>query len=147
MDQLYSIIYTSNSTTVWTEKELTTLLNVAQSKNSVLGITGILMHINGKFIQVLEGENLSSLELLMSHIANDDRHTDLFELMKSPIDKRQFSKWTMGFLNCPDAEDFKDLSGYSDVDLFINDLRKATGWSPAFEFLKMFYKKNVSQAN
>ena len=146
MNHLHCIVYTSKSTIEWTSQQLTSLLNTAQNKNRVLGVTGILMQIDGRFIQVIEGESLSKLDALMDTISTDSRHEDVLLLMRSPIPERKFSRWTMGFHNCTDAREFEELSGYSDVDAFIRDISIEKGWSPAFEFLKMFYQKNVDSS-
>lgn len=143
MSNLHSIIYTSKSTINWTDSELKGLLNKAHHKNQQRGITGILIYINDRFIQVIEAENPLVLHQLMETIQMDERHEEIFTLFQSPILERAFPSWTMGLLKCADAREFEELSGYADVDLFMQDIRTWNRWNPAFEFLKLFYQKNT----
>ena len=55
MTQLTQLIYVSKATRALDKEELTTLLGKIRPNNSRLGITGILLHDSGSFLQVLEG--------------------------------------------------------------------------------------------
>lgn len=71
------------------------ILLSSRKNNAALGITGILLHIDGGFMQVLEGEKLS-VEKLYSRIEADRRHWDTHVLLtrnEPPL----FKNWSMGF--------------------------------------------------
>ena len=73
---------------------------LAQSRdhNPALGITGILVHSGGIFLQALEGGRKQVSELY-SHITKDPRHTDVVLLHYEEITERLYGSWTMGQVN------------------------------------------------
>jgi hypothetical protein len=70
------------------------ILSTARSENPKLGITGLLLFDNGKFLQVLEGEKFH-LDALMENIARDKRHNNIQILVDAPIDHRELEGWNM----------------------------------------------------
>ena len=56
MSALMHLIYSSAATQVFTPEDLAALLALARKKNASLAVTGMLLHIDGSFLQVLEGE-------------------------------------------------------------------------------------------
>lgn len=70
------------------------ILSTARSENPKLGITGLLLFDNGKFLQILEGEKFH-LDALMENIARDQRHNNIQVLVDAPIDKRELEGWNM----------------------------------------------------
>jgi hypothetical protein len=74
------------------------ILAQSRSKNPELGITGVLCHGGGVFMQVLEGGRAPVNELY-NRIARDDRHREVTLLHYEEIAERRFSNWTMGQVN------------------------------------------------
>ena len=74
------------------------ILAQSRSKNPELGITGLLCHGGGVFMQVLEGGRAPVNELY-NRIARDDRHREVTLLHYEEIAERRFSNWTMGQVN------------------------------------------------
>lgn len=74
------------------------ILAQSRSKNPELGITGVLCHGGGVFMQVLEGGRAPVNELY-NRIARDDRHREVTLLHYEEIPERRFSNWTMGQVN------------------------------------------------
>lgn len=70
---------------------------VAQSQrnNPPRGITGLLCHADGIFIQVLEGGR-DAVSDLFTTIVRDDRHQGVRLLAFAEIPERRFGHWTMG---------------------------------------------------
>ena len=92
----HQLIYTSRPTIDFTEEILVEMLNASQKKNAKLGISGLLVLHDGKFIQLLEGpkENVRSL---YDSIKNDPRHTDLKVELDTETALRAVPSWNMGF--------------------------------------------------
>lgn len=109
---LIRLIYVSNSAEMLAPQELKNILQVAQHNNEHLNITGMLLYASGNFIQILEGEETQVRELY-AKIAKDRRHNNIIMLDDSPIKRRTFPRWTMGF-KLLSAADKAELLGYTD---------------------------------
>ena len=66
--------------------------------NPTLGITGILCHGGGIFLQAIEGGRMQVSDLY-GHIQRDVRHKDVVLLHYEEITERRFGGWTMGKVN------------------------------------------------
>ena len=73
---------------------------LAQSRqhNPGSGITGILCHGGGMFLQAIEGGRRAVSDLY-GHILRDVRHRDVELLDFEEITERRFGGWTMGQVN------------------------------------------------
>lgn len=96
MTTLIHCIYASTATPKFAEHQLPKLLEGSRRKNADLGVTGMLLFLEGSFFQVLEGES-SVVAALYSIIAVDDRHARVTQIIREPIPRRAFGEWTMGF--------------------------------------------------
>ena len=110
-NELYQIIYASVATRAIPEEELVTLLKLARDKNTRLGITGILLHCDESFIQVLEGPKDRVMEMF-GDIQKDTRHNRVVILFEGPITNRNFSQWSMGFKR-PSRSELDEIEGYT----------------------------------
>jgi len=110
-NDLYQIIYASAATRPIEEDELVGMLKLAREKNARLGITGMLLHCEGSFIQALEGPKDRVMDLL-SAIRQDPRHARIAVLFEGPITNRSFSQWSMGF-SSPSKEELALIQGYT----------------------------------
>ena len=108
---LYQIIYASAATRPMEEDELLGMLKRAREKNTRLGITGMLLHCDGSFIQALEGPKAQVMDLI-NVIQRDPRHDRIAVLFEGPIKNRSFSQWSMGF-NRPSQEELAIIEGYT----------------------------------
>ena len=100
---MYTLIYSSGIEPYLGDIDIPSLIYAARQSNVEHKITGILLHINGKFIQVLEGEE-ASVKKLYEIISRDRRHKNLKILLEKEIDDRQFDGWDMGFKNITEKE-------------------------------------------
>ncbi|OWP64111.1 hypothetical protein CDA63_05115 [Hymenobacter amundsenii] len=107
---MYHIIYHSVAVGQPTTDDLRFLLRQSRRNNAGLGITGLLLYGNGRYLQVLEGLQMP-LEHLFSVIKQDCRHSRVAALSAGPIQKRVFATWSMGFQKLSD-ENFVRLTGY-----------------------------------
>ena len=109
---MISMVYVSAARRLFSEDELAALLHLSRANNQRDGITGLLLYMDGNFMQAIEGEE-SAIEDLQQRLAADPRHTRITTILKLGIETRRFSDWSMGFTNIdhlPDA----DRRGFSD---------------------------------
>ncbi len=90
------------------DDQLQDILESSRRNNSALDITGILVHANGMFMQVLEGPEQPTLRTYVK-ILDDQRHSDCQIAYITPTDKRIFEGWSMGFIAHNDPLDFKKI--------------------------------------
>ena len=83
------------------------ILEVAREKNKFLGVTGLLIFNGGSFLQLLEGERKSVMNLF-GRICCDQRHFNINTLLAYNNGIRLFPEWSMCYKNL--NEDGKDHS-------------------------------------
>jgi hypothetical protein len=93
--ELRRIAYTSQAIGQFSKRNLLDLLHYARAFNKIDNITGVLMHREGAFLQVLEGSSEDVGDLL-SRILSDARHHKIKIILDASVDRRLFSNWTMG---------------------------------------------------
>lgn len=108
---LFHLGYTSTETRPMSVGELWGLLEVARDSNEKLDITGLLLHRQHSFFQVLEGYKEDVLDLF-ARIQSDDRHKRVEVLFDGEIESREFTDWRMGFVQL-DAIDASRIPGFS----------------------------------
>ena len=91
------LLYCSQAKSDFSEEVLKEILLTSRKNNSAAGITGVLVHGGGMFMQVLEGPEQNVLRTYMK-ILDDKRHTDSRIIQISPIKERMFDNWTMGVI-------------------------------------------------
>lgn len=74
------------------------ILAQARSNNPASGVTGILCHGGGTFLQAIEGSR-TAINHLYNQILRDARHKDVVLLHYEEIRERRFGGWTMGQVN------------------------------------------------
>ncbi|MDE3273794.1 BLUF domain-containing protein [Pseudoalteromonas sp. G4] len=95
---LHQLIYQSREARPLSNQDFADILDVARKFNESQGVTGCLFYNGGWLLQVLEGEQ-TTIDNLYQKILKDERHKDCNLLYFEPVDKRVFSKWTMGMIN------------------------------------------------
>lgn len=111
-ENLVHLIYSSASSAGMSNDELMILLEKARQRNESLGVTGMLLHDEGSFFQVLEGDAKVVGDLFKA-IAQDNRHDRIVKLIYEPIEERSFSEWSMGYSGISRNE-LKALDGMND---------------------------------
>ncbi len=95
---LYELVFTSTSTLdEGDEQALDAILRASLRRNLAAGITGLLIHEDGMFIELLEGERDDVLALYHDIIVHDPRHQHPRICWEHVIKKRGFRDWLMGF--------------------------------------------------
>jgi hypothetical protein len=112
LKNLSHLIYASSADSTMRAAELRAILDRARTVNSQLDITGILLHTDGSYFQVLEGD-AEAIDALYAKIARDQRHTNVVLIVREPIASRSFSDWSMGFASVT-AKDVAGIIGAND---------------------------------
>jgi hypothetical protein len=92
---MHKLLYVSSTKRDFPDSDLETILVKSRNKNLALGITGLLLYVDGGFLQVLEGEKDVIVQLYTT-IARDPRHWDA-KLLLDNVSPRNFGAWSMGF--------------------------------------------------
>ena len=90
------LLYVSNTLPDLTPGVLDDILTTSRRNNAMMGITGLLLYIDGGFLQMLEGDELALRELY-GRISADHRHSDLRLMLDRETGARAFPAWGMGF--------------------------------------------------
>lgn len=138
---MFHLVYTSYAVNPFSEAELVGLLKQSRAFNKEHGITGMLLYIQGKFMQVLEGKKDAVIELY-ENIRKDSRHRRVTTIVEGNSPDRIFKDWSMGFKQLSERE-AKGLSNFQDLDSFFSDKGPSTDTSLLMVFLKLFYTKNM----
>ena len=91
---LCRMVYISEATAPMTGPSLQQLVSGCSQRNRQKGISGLLLHAAGNFIQVLEGDVIK-VPALFAKIVNDARHKNVRLLQQEMIDNRLFPDWGM----------------------------------------------------
>ena len=91
--------------------ELWALLELARANNEEKDLTGLLLHRQESFFQVLEGQKAEVLKMF-EHIKADERHQRVEILFEGDIEAREFIDGRMGFVQL-DGIDVSQLPGFS----------------------------------
>jgi Sensors of blue-light using FAD len=138
---MYHLVYTSHAVKQFADEELLELLRQSRDRNKKLSISGILLYVQGKFMQVLEGKK-EFVEEVYSSIQRDSRHIRVTLVLEGNSPKRIFKGWSMGFKRLSNDE-FVKTSGFTDIDVFFDEHKMKETSSVLLVFLKLFYRKNM----
>lgn len=111
-EPLFHLGYVSTETGDMGTQGMIELMAEARRINTERDITGLLLHREKSFYQVLEGTEVEVRRTFAS-IEKDERHTAVDVLFDGEIEEREFADWRMGFLNL-DGVELETLQGYSD---------------------------------
>jgi len=92
------LVYCSQALAPFDAEALRAILVKARATNTPLGVTGCLLHIDGSFLQMLEGE-ATAVNGLFARISGDKRHRKVVSLVVCEIEAPQFPDWSMGFVD------------------------------------------------
>ena len=95
---MIQLIYSSAATHPFAPEALRTLLVRAREHNTTADVSGMLLHVDGAFLQVLEGIP-EVVRALFTRITADPRHTRVLLLLSQDIQARNFPDWSMGFFD------------------------------------------------
>ncbi len=95
------LTYQSRAVSRPSESELQQLVARARQRNRSLGVTGMLLYENGRFLQTLEGPP-DGLREVWAAIRRDERHSEIEVLTEHMVSSRLFSDWDLLFYSRAD---------------------------------------------
>jgi hypothetical protein len=134
---LQRTIYTSKAKKKFSKRNLLDLLHDARVYNTLDNITGILMHREGCFLQVIEGES-KVINNLVSRLKRDPRHNEFKIIFDSSVNNRFFSNWAM---SCADF-DKPELSLIPGIRTDLNDPKVINNIIKNLPEIASFFLKN-----
>ncbi len=105
----------SSQSQVLRDKDIEEMLFQIREKNKKLAITGVLLLIQGKFVQYIEG-HATEIDNVYHSIEKDPRHNELILLDSGEVEKRQFKDWSMAYKKVGDDE-IKAIVGHESLNL------------------------------
>ena len=110
---LHRIIYLSRAADNLSIEEVKQLWIKAKSNNEKTNVTGILLYIDGDFLQILEGEK-EIVQNLFELIKIDKRHKSIITVYNNTIEKLEFPNWSMAF-SSTDYKEIQKLRGFENI--------------------------------
>jgi hypothetical protein len=95
---IYQIIYSSQAKVPMSMAGLEEILVDARAANEKRQVTGVLVYVDGVFLQILEGEE-AVIRGLVQSISADSRHGDLKVFYERQVSHRTFPDWRMAYLS------------------------------------------------
>ena len=93
---LIQSVYTSTAIQPMPKSKLYKILVDSRVSNNLADVTGLLVYVDGTFLQVLEGEQ-EMVSALLEKISKDSRHTDVKVVYKTDVNRRTFNGWQMAY--------------------------------------------------
>lgn len=94
---MHQLVYVSSAVRKPGHEDIAAILNASRRNNRRLGVSGMLLHIGGKFLQVLEGER-SNVHEIFGQVLLNPRHEQIDILADERSFGRNFGQWSMAFL-------------------------------------------------
>ncbi|WP_425389551.1 BLUF domain-containing protein [Ekhidna sp.] len=116
---IFYIIYTSTPTGKVTSDKLNDITQESIKWNSAHDITGMLLNVEDKYFQFLEGEE-PEVRKLFDMIKGDPRHENVTLRIQGYSNDRVFSEWSMGSWMLSN-KDLLELSALEDLKSFLED--------------------------
>ncbi|MBE7162846.1 MAG: BLUF domain-containing protein, partial [Williamsia herbipolensis] len=131
----------STAVTAPDDATLAELLRDARLRNAALGVSGLLVAKDGRFMQLLEGPAIS-VEDRFAAIGRDPRHTGVRTILREEIPERRFEDWSMAYAPLADA-DVRSEPGFSAFLDGTVDFRRQVDRTSAAWLLKWFRDREL----
>ncbi|WP_370089437.1 BLUF domain-containing protein [Ekhidna sp.] len=93
---MYELVYHSIAKPGITNIDIADILIISRARNKDNDVTGCLIFFDGRFIQILEGDEVAVREIYAS-IEKDHRHFKVTLLYHGTKKNRDFNDWNMGY--------------------------------------------------
>lgn len=93
-EPLYFVLYVSRATPHFNRQGLEDFKRKIRRNNRRAGVSGCLLHVDGEFMQMVEGRR-DELQKLIEVIRTDPQHCDMRVVIEGPTHRRVFSDWGM----------------------------------------------------
>jgi len=113
--ELVRLIYVSSKTDAFDYREINNLLDIARENNKKSGITGTLCFSRKYFLQYLEGSRKATGETF-AKICGDNRHSHIEIIDYQQIHKREFNRWSMGYIGDTDVNEEVNLKYSGNIE-------------------------------
>ena len=117
------------------------ILKVSRYNNPRDDITGLLLHIDGGFLQILEGP-CHNVYRVYQRIARDPRHDSPSVLLDRSFDGRLFPGWSMGFDRIT-SDQIEAAGVFTVTRKAIEEVVTETQAAEIAIFLRTFYRINT----
>jgi len=118
---IYFLIYVSRAVQPMTAQDLDELLCKSRAFNRSAGLTGCLIHQDGYFMQMLEGEQ-KAVSSLMEKIKADPRHGQVRIVIEGPTRSRVFTDWGMAMRDLTEERNAPNFDGWQHRPISFLDL-------------------------
>ena len=136
---MYRLTYVSKSK-IENDEDLSKLFIKSEESNRLNNISGMLIHKNSDFIQVLEG-NKQVVTSLFNTIKNDNRHENIVIFYEKDIKKKYFEGFYMAF----DYLSFENTTYFESLKDFNFDKILKSEKNVVLEILKTFLEAKQRQ--
>ena len=143
MPALQQLVYVSAAAQLLQRDSLLDILAISRRNNEQAGVTGMLLYVDGAFIQALEGPH-AHVAQTMTRIERDSRHTRIIILTDEPVTERGFGDWSMALGNVPQGQE--GMLGLSDF-LRRSVQQPLSGTDPARRLLENFRHNHCRYLN
>lgn len=116
---IYYTIYTSKPVGELTPEILQAITDVSAKNNPALKVTGMLLGIETKYFQYLEGPE-ENVKALYQKIWKDPRHQNVTQWIKGYSNERVFGEWSMGSWLLTNQE-LKSMPSLASLKKFLDD--------------------------
>ena len=130
---IFYLVYTSLPRAEMSPDLLDQIAQSSIERNSKKGITGILLGIEGRYLQYLEGDQGEVLNLFET-LKQDGRHYEVHKWVQGNADKRIFSDWSMASWMLTNKE-IEELKGVSEIRNFLENPK--SNEYPSQRFIEM----------
>jgi len=103
------------------KSKLYKILVDSRVSNKLADVTGLLVYVDGKFLQVLEGEQ-EVVTVLFEKISKDRRHKDVKVVYETGIERRTFNAWQMAYVS-PNPKELATWAGLSNTTTLESTLK------------------------
>lgn len=111
--ELQLVCYISSASRAFLPGDLEEILLKSRQRNEARGISGVLLHCDGTFMQILEGPS-GVVESLFKTISMDSRHTRIQRLLTRRLDERLFGDWSMA-CRAMSSKERRDMGLYAEL--------------------------------
>ncbi len=97
--EFFHLVYVSEAEDQLAYTDIEDILKSSKANNKLDSITGLLIHRDGFFIQLLESDSKEKVKQTLARIITDDRHCKLRVIGEWTSKNRLFHDWKMGFFD------------------------------------------------
>ena len=115
----YFTVYTSRPRMPMTHDVLNEITKQSAKNNKEIGVTGMLLGIENRYLQYLEGDE-EQVKTLLQRIKKDGRHYDVTQWVSGFCKDRIFSEWSMGSWMMKNSE-LEKLEAAKEIHTFLNN--------------------------